>query len=405
MAQDETESLSETSVQAGPENPAGQKAAPAATPLPPGLAQKRIEETAGGKITNFTIFYGLGWVLNAAMSILITYGFNPRPGVKTAKDRIAKSIAGIFGKNEASSGTLDTVRSAIEINFMMIAGSIAAGIMTPLLKYQGRISHKINKMLGKDVDVLPEEMQKLPEPKTVEERIEQEIKHHTNKGNASIAALWLSRIGVVVSILIGDAFVNRGNRMLESKNLPSIDTLSWGAGKEVYKIMPKSAVSKWDNWFRTHGAGLSDIKASSPEHFDRIKTYGKVGDDNSSMVISEQTRLLIKEVGWSLVAAKLVDKMTASIRNKLMGRQVEKAINTVTREGLVPDGHRVIVGKDGKVSLDRVEEKPHELEPGYWAAKEDKAGKAQQQPAKSESHAQAVTNSKAAAASQQTLNT
>lgn len=401
MAEQELENPPQIDMQAGPEsNPEGtQSTAKNSAPVP---SDKNINQTIGGKISNFFTFYVIGFFLNVAMSLFITYGANPRPGVKDFKERVAKSIAGLFGKSEAGASTLDGVRSAIEISFMMIAGTIAAGIMTPLLKYHENIAYKLNKMLGKDTEVVPDKLQKLPEPKTVEERIQREIDNRVKKDNNSIIALWLSRFSVVGGILAGDGVVNRTNRMLENGNLPSIDTLSWGVGKQLYKVMPKKAVEGWDHWFDSHGAGLKDIKASSPEHYARLQEHGKVGDDNSSMVISEQSRLVIKEMGWSYVAANFVERLTNYFREKLTDRQVQRAIKAVTDDGLVPEGHRVIVDKHGKVSLDKVEQAPHELDPGYWAAKEGKEKEASKtRPAKQESYTKAVTESRAASEGQQ----
>lgn len=371
----------------------GKNVASATPPSPP---QKHIKDTVGAKIVNFFTFYVVGFFANVSMSLFITYGLNPRPSVKAAKERIAKGIAGLAGKDEAGSGILDSVRSGIEISFMMIAGTIAAGIMTPMLKYRDQLSYKINKMLGKDTDVLPDNLKKLPEPRTAEERIQREIDSKVHRNNASISALWLSRFGVVGSILAGDALVNRGNRMLESHKLPSVDTLSWASGKQLYKLMPKKAVAAWDNWFTKHGAGLRDIKHSSPEHYARLEEHGKVGRDDSSMVISEQTRLVIKEVGWSYVAASFVESMTNFFRDKIVDRQIKKGIQSATDKGLVPEGHRVVVDKHGKVSLDKVESKEHALEPGYWTSKEAATVKERAQPQKAESYAKTVTEGRAA---------
>jgi len=403
MASDDKENLAETEVQAGPENPPAQAAT--AAPAPLSVKQKNISETPGGKITNFFIFYVMGWVANAVLSLLIAYNLNPRDNVKRAKDRMANALARGFGGTPGKN-TVDGIRSAVEITFLMISGTLVTVVMTPLLKYYGQISHRINRMLGKDIDVLPEEMKKLPEPRTAEERIQQEIQKRVNKGNAGIAALWLSRIGMTGAILAGDGVVNRGSRILESKNLPSVDTLSWNLGRQVYKIMPKSLTDRWASWFERHDASIDKIKVNMADHFDRLEEHGKVDNDNNSMVIAEQTRIVIKEVGWSFTMAKFMEVLTGSVREKLIGKQIKKAIDEVTREGLVPEGHRVIVGKDGSVSLDKVEKEPHEINSGRWAAKEDKAARPQQRPTKSDSHAQSIVNERAAAeGQQQVLNT
>ncbi len=334
----------------------------------PATPKKNINDTIGGRIAHFLTFYVVGFFMNSSLSLFITYNLNPRNSVKKFKEGLSNSIGKVFG-GTAGSKTVDSVRSAIEITFMMISGTIITGIMTPLLKYQGRIAHAINRALGKDADVLPPELQKQPEPKTVEEKISQEITKRVKKDNAGLAALWLSRIGLTGAVLAGDAAVNRGSRILESKNLPSVDTLSWGAGKQVYKVLPKSLVARWSNWFGKHGASLDQIKANMGDHFTRLETHGKVGSDENSMVIAEQSRLLIKELGWTFIMAKFMETLTGSIRKTLTHRQEKKAIKDMKEEGIVPEGHNVLLQKDGSVRLERIED--IHTEKKTWAVKKD----------------------------------
>ncbi len=297
-----------------------------------------------------------------AVALGITYFLNPQPKVSEIKNGVITGIRKLLRQDAGNAQTKDSVRSAVEMSFMMISGTLVTLLMTPLVKHRGILAYKINRLFKKDMDVLPLELQPVPEPKTVEDRIEQEINKRVKKHSAW--DIWLPR-GVMTGVILGgDAVVNRFSRWAETKNLQylSVDTLSWGLGKQLYKLLHKSSVGNKliessNRFFSNHGASIESIKAAEGDHYGRLSVHGNVDGDNS-MVVAEQTRLVVKELGWSLIMAKFMEFTTRSFRNFRIHSQEQKAIADLTREGIVPKDHIAVI-ENGHVRLSRIEG-PHE---------------------------------------------
>lgn len=307
--------------------------------------EKKIADTWGGKIVNFFTFYVVGFVLNSTLSLGITYGLNPRPEVKTFKDRATEVLTHTFGGTNTEKVS-DNLRSGIEIGFMFIAGIIATTLMTPLTRYSENIGYKINQVIGKDTDILPEEMRPVPEAQTIGQHIEQQIESRVKKHSAS--DLWKSRVVSMAGVMGGDYLINNLSRSLEKDGKQSVDTLSWRAGMQLYKILPEKLVTRWNKWFSEHGASIGDIKKNMAEHFSRLQNtelkYGNSQNgipNTNSMVLGEQGRLVIKELAWTLTLALFVDKLTGWFKKDRLHHQRHNAIAELQQEGMIPEGYSV----------------------------------------------------------------
>ncbi|HEU5048017.1 MAG TPA: hypothetical protein VFT64_09285 [Rickettsiales bacterium] len=359
---------------------------------PSDIPKKSIENTIGGRITNFLNFYVIGFGLNSSLSLGITYGMNPRPGVKKFKENIVQAIEKTFGGTNKTNLT-DSIRSSVEISFMMIAGMIATTIMTPLVKHREEIAYKINKMLKKDTDILPESMHKDPEPRSIEEKIELEI--HKRVKNHSAWDLWGARFATLGAIFAGDYLVNRSSRILEARDKPSVDTLSWKLGTKIYDVIPQKWSAGWNHWFSSHGASLNDIKTGMADHFGRLEKHGNPdGSFNEDRtVVAEQTRLVTKELGWTLILSGFVDKLTSSFRESRIARQEEKVLKDIMKDGLVPEGYKVVMDNSTRVRLERTGPEATGAQPKkQWAASEKPA-----------SHMETVDKNRTTASEQHTL--
>ena len=339
------------------------------------LTEKKMADTLGGKIANFFTFYVVGFVANSALSLGITYGLNPRPEVKQLKDNIANTVIKVAGDANHDKVN-DSIRSSVEIAFMFIAGIIATTVMTPLTRYNEQIAHKINTIMGKDQDVLPEEMKPLPKPETIEQKIEQEIDKKIKKHSAS--DLWKSRIVSMVAVMGGDYLLNRSSRYLEAHDKPSVDTASWRAGMQLYKVLPEKVVAGWNKWFSQHGASIKDVEANMSEHFGRLQnTELKHGNSPSgvanenSMVVAEQARLVTKEVGWTLTLALFVDRLTEWFHKDRIKNERSKAIEVLKKEGVIPEGYKVEAHHQGIT----IQSPSQELPASSWQDKSAGAGK------------------------------
>ncbi len=352
---------------------------PAAAEAP----QKDIQKTVGGITIHGIIHYFFGWIFNSSLSLGIAYYLNPRPEVKNLKETITKNIGKIFGRADHVK-TLDSVRSVVEIWFMMIAGIIATGLMTPLLANRDKIAYWINQKLGKDTNVLPDEMKPVEAPKTLEDKIEQEIKTRVN-GKRSAFDLWAARAISMAFVIIGDIGFNRLSRHLENANKPSIDTLSWSMGQRLYKTLPAGLVHKWNKWFEGHGAGIGDLQANSADHFNRLEkselefAANHGGRNEDRMVVAEQSRLITKEWGWALICAVMVDKYTNMVHSLRMDKQHAKVVQDLTKEGIIPQGYKVSVSQEGKVKLEeKSASQPENISPkSAWSEKSTKSLAAQ----------------------------
>jgi len=367
--------------------------------------QKDIHKTTGGRIVNTGIYYGLGWLANSALALFFTYGLNPRKEVKVGKEKATDFIVKKILRNEASHGkTLDSVRSTVEMLFMLISGTVLTGVMTPLVKRRGKMAHSVNQWLGnKDKNVLPDDLIQQPEPKTLEDKINQEIHKRVNRKH-STGDLWKAR-GIGMGLVIGGDFaVNRLSRTLENHGHQSVDTLAWRLGQKIHdhlQIKAPKVLNKWIEFFEKHGAKFSDVRTNMKDHFDRLEktekefgTKGLTKPVESRMVISEQTRLITKEAGWTMVMALMLHQMVKGFNKRRVKKEEAAAIAEATKQGFVPEGYKVVL--DEGVKLERIDGKDTK-----WA---DKSGAKKQQPEKQENFVAAVDNSRTGLSEQRALN-
>jgi len=340
-----------------------------------GRNAKNINETFGGKVMHWMTYYGVGFVANGILSLGITYYLNPRKSVRDFKARATGFITRhpikteedlkLLEQHPAMKKTLDSFRSAVEITFQFISGSIMTVFMMPLMKYKDNLAYKCNQLFGRDKEVVPECLQPEKTPTSQAEALEIELNKRVHRDRSN-ADLWKSRIILMFTILGGDFLYNRGNRKLEEHNLISGDTVTWAAGMKLNKILPKSVSDPWVNFFQNHGASVDLIRENVPDHFGRIermeRKYGSSpagapveGLNTNSMVLGEQTRLITKEWGWTLFMASFLDKLTGRFQRNRIGREQEKAIASLRREGKLTDDFDVVATVDHKLHVTRKE--------------------------------------------------
>lgn len=317
---------------------------------------KDISKTTGGKLTNWLIDWGIGFFGNGVLSVYVSYYLNPKSYIKDFKQGVLKGISETLNvqnperQEKVSSG----IRSGMEMGFQLLSGTIATLLMTPLVSRREKIAYSINKILGKDTDVLPLESVIPPQPKSVEEMIRQQIDQRVNYKQTP-GDLWKARVPVMGAIFVGDQIYNWGNIKMEEKNLQSPDTLIFRAGQQIYKAVPETA-GKLNHWFEQHEAGMEDIKKNAPAHYERIKAtevkYGHATPDTLNtdrMAAAEGARLFAKEVGWTFASADSVKHGTEYFRNRRIQKEKLAAIKTLYEQGLIPEGYIVGLTQKGEV--------------------------------------------------------
>lgn len=328
--------------------PVAQEAAPVVSPLKKDT--RDINKTAGGRTINFINNWLLGFVANSSFSVFLTYFFNSKPKVKEVKENITKGAMDLFGidssnpDSKAYKGVMDQVRTGVEILFMTVSGSLVTLIMTPLVSNRENIAYKINQMLGKDTDVLPESMKKEIVPQNEQERIELAIRKRVTDKQVG-GDLWKARFTTLAAVITGDQILNRVNRTLEENNHASVDTALLALGRKAHGQMSEATVDKYAKWFDDHNSGIKDMKENSRDHYERLaardiaydKKQGGTGEINEGRItISEQTRILGKEIGWTLILAGMVEKWTESFRKSRVAKERKRAIEALKNEGVIP---------------------------------------------------------------------
>lgn len=329
------------------------------------LPQKDMSKTFGGKITDFIIYQGLGFVGNSSVSVGITYFLNSKPGVekfrKSAHNK-AQKVFKDFLPHEA-------IGNGVEIGFMLVAGTILTAVMAPLVNRREKIAYWINQKFGKDTDVLPENMRQYNDPKTLEDKIELELKKRVNYSQTS-RDLWKARWTGIWIPVFGDMALGKWSAKRESENPPkwSIDTLSWKAGQHLYdKALPQGVIEKMGNFFKKHKAGIRDIEEKNPEIFRRLSKSEQFHDNfnqrmlgqpkaeqhvkDDRMMIADQTRLLGKEIGWTYILSGIIERLTCRFQQQRIHKQELKAIANLREEGVIPAGVVVKTDRQGHVKL------------------------------------------------------
>lgn len=317
---------------------------------------KDINKTLGGRLTNWGIDWGLGFFGNAGLSVYTTYYLNPKPAIKSFKDKVQDGIQKTFKATESAENIRSGIRSGIEICFMFAAGTVATLVMTPLVSRREKIAHGINNLLGRDKDVLPADHIALPQPQTEEEHIRQEIEKRVNRKQTA-GDLWKARIPAMFAIFGGDQLYNWANIKLEKNNITSPDTLILRGGQQLYKAFPETA-EKANRWFENHEAGMADVKQNAAGHYKRLEAvetkYGGSTPDTlntSRMAVAEGTRLFAKEVGWTFTMADAVKRGTQHFQYKRIRNETQKAITTLQKNGMIPEGYRVELNPKGELII------------------------------------------------------
>jgi hypothetical protein len=312
--------------------------------------KRSIEDTKGGKATDFFIFDFLGAGVNSLLSLVVAYGLNPREWVKNSKAGIVNTISGLLGGDSQR-----IVNRVVEVGFMCISGTILTACMVPLVKKKEEIAYWINKKLGKDTDVLPDSMKVVAEPTTQEERIEQELKKRVNY-KATSSDIWIARWTAIAGVLVGDGLLAKMSAKLEAAGKPSIDTLGWNAGQIAYdRLLPHSWIHALNNFFSSHGASIDDMKENNKENYDLLASIerktngGKLDEDR--MMVADQTRMLFKEVGWTYVAAKWMQGLLDKLKDHRIDKEEQKALVALKKEGIIEEGQSVTLSKEKKVTI------------------------------------------------------
>jgi len=364
------------------------------------VSRKDIHKTIGGRITDFLIYGVLGFGGNSGGSLGLTYLVNPKPWAKNIREGATE------GLNKLVKGLVSSrdVNRVVEIMFMMISGTALTAVMAPLVSRRARIAHSINKFLGKDTDVLPDYLVPETEPKSVEDRIEQELRKRVNYRQAS-GDLWKARWTSIWVPLIGDGLLSKWNTAREKAGKWSLDSLGWRTGQHLYdEALPKNWVHGLSRFFSKHGASIQAMKTNNPENFELLSAIenkypgtSSHHDENDRMMIADQARLFGKEVGWTLILAGFVERLTRWFHDRRVNREEQKAIADMTREGIVPEGYRVVLGEG--VRLERL---PEPKQGPTWTEKTGKTGPSRTRLEKSESYLSAIDKSRSGLSEQLT---
>lgn len=324
--------------------------------------QKDISKTAGGKITDAVIYKGMGFVGNSGLSIAVTYFLMSKKKVKNFITATTEGAQSLF----KGSSLERPVGRVVEILFMIIAGTILTACMAPLVTRREKIAHWVNQKLGKDTDVLPSDMQTFNQPHTLEDKVEQELKKRINYGQTS-RDLWKARWTSLIVPIVGEGLLSDWNARRE-KQVPakwSTDGLSWKAGQYMYdEVLKPQSIAKFTRFLSDHGAGIEDIRAPDkngkiPESYTllenaekrHIQRTGEARLNTDRMVIAEQSRLLGKEVGWTIITSAIMERLTHKFQDRRIRKQEAKAIAKMREEGIIPVGIHVVTDKEGHVKL------------------------------------------------------
>lgn len=321
-----------------------------------------MRDTSGGKITDAVIYKGLGFVGNSSLSVGITYWVNPTKQAKWARKTALEGATRVFKDFLPQ----PAINNAVDIGFMLIAGTILTAFMAPLVNRREKIARWINQKLGKDQDVMPENQRTFNTPLTLDDKIEQELKKRVNYQQTS-GDLWSARWSGIWLPVFGDMALGKWSAGREKQGKWSVDTVSWKTGQHLYNdVLPQKTVKRMGDFFKRHGAGMEDVKANNREIYDRLskvedlherintEIHGKPAIDNKRddrMMIADQTRLLGKEVGWTVILAEFVEKLTKRFQARRIHKQERKAIAQMREEGIIPAGVHVTTDKEGHVKL------------------------------------------------------
>jgi hypothetical protein len=324
---------------------------------------KDMSKTFGGKITDAVIYKGLGFVGNSTLSVGVTYWVNPTKGAKWAREK------SLIGAQRLLKDFLPqpAINNAVDIGFMLIAGTILTAVMAPLVNRREKIAYWINQKAGKDADVLPDKDRTYAKPATLEDKIEQELNKRVNYNQTS-KDLWKARWSGIWLPVFGDMALGKWSANREAAGKWSVDTVSWKVGQRLYDdVLPKEKVNTLGNFFKRHGAGIEDVKANNRQIYDRLQKVElehekhntlvkgrKAADTPTSddrMMIADQTRLLGKEVGWTIILAEFVEKLTFKFQARRVRREEIKAIAKMREEGIIPTGVHVDTDRLGHVKL------------------------------------------------------
>lgn len=329
--------------------------------------EKDIHKTRGGKLVDFFIYKVLGFGANSTASVGVTYWVNPKPEVKQFRDKAKASVQRLF------KGTIppEAVGNGVEIGFMLISGTVVTAIMAPLVKSRDKMAYWINQKLGVDTDVLPEAMKHHEPPKTLEEKVEQELKKRVEYNQTS-GDLWKARWSGLLVPLFGDMYLGKLSSQREAEGKWSVDTVSWEIGQKMYdNVLSKKRVQQLGRFFERHGAGIDDMEKQNPDMYARLaqmeekrdKYHQALGHGSATesvrkdrMMIADQTRLLGKEVGWTLALAEIVERLTAGFQARRVRRQEDKALAELRKAGIIPKGINVETDEMGHVTLTQTKE-------------------------------------------------
>lgn len=365
---------------------------------------RKIKDTIGGKIIHFGLYYGLGFVVNNVLTEAFTYWFNTKEAAKKIRDSATSAIADTFIRmppedvhevkpwNEQLRARLDPslnadepkksfgamarmwlhdqVRSTTEILFMMVAGWTVTLFMGSLAKRQEDIGYWINQKLGKDTDVLTEKM-KLERytPESTQDIIEFEIRKRINESQTG-GDIWKARFIGAAIVILGDMALNTIGQIGEKmgKNYLSVDYMAARAAQWLCNtgIMPAGVAESLYNFYEKIGAKLEHTKNNQPGNYARLAAIQiNHGGDHAvtaeemlaqdlqdvhkhRMVIGEQFRITVKDVGWTFAMAKMLESMAQSFTKSRVIKERRKAIADIKNSLFVVNGKTYIASsRDG----------------------------------------------------------
>lgn len=312
----------------------------AATP-PPAVAvpetngkPPRVEGTFGEKVVNTFNNYGLNWVGNSALSLLITYNVMPTKWgdrMKSGAGKVTtplvngyyklKSLVTGNGHKTNTKSIEASKRSAAEILCMAISGCI----ILPFMKY---------------VDDHKREMVEWVNNKWPGSKPTNGTAGNGTAGNGTAdgvppgefqeekqgwGKLLISRATALAAVLVGDQIVQGLNNTHPESRL-NTDRASWKLGGWLYEKLP----TKFTTWVVDFVGrkGKGEIQTELMPHMKNTLA----GASQRKMVFAEQARLVQKDVGWTLALAMMMHAMS---KINFMGnkdKDIPEALKTPAQE-------------------------------------------------------------------------
>jgi|GEM_PF-2558009 len=304
------------------------------------------DKTSGTKAFDFLNYFGLGFAVNSALSLFITYNVMPTKGAQNFVGGLTKGLTPIahgwhgvkkmvglgkaIAEEERKLHIHESARSAAEIMCMCIAGFVVLVPMGLMEMKKKWFVHKVDEFQNKDYHKAIKEKGLEAEPLPVDHEPKQ-----------SWGRLLSARMGGVATVIGIDAGLQMFNNKRHSQGKWNLDTAEWKLGSGLYDLLPKGVTERFVRFFSARKtADLSGIQKPILERLEQT-----VGHDPKRMMFAEQSRLFSKELSLTLVMAGVVYSLAKTgVMSKILSKfglkkesEQKEAIDNMMREvPLVP---------------------------------------------------------------------